>query len=82
MLTITTSTKTIYIDIELLKSRFKRTVNAFNKALTIITGVAGALWVVGATNKDITLYQTINYILHGGVLCGVSYILNALQKRI
>lgn len=82
MLTITTSTKTIYIDIELLKGRFKRTVKALLKALTITSGVAGALWVIGATSDEISLYQTIIYFLRGGVLCGISYMLNALQKRI
>lgn len=82
MLTITTKRQVININIDLLKSKVKRTVKALLKVLTITSGLAGALWVVGATNKDITLYQTINYILHGGVLCGVSYILNALQKRI
>lgn len=82
MLTITTLTKTIYIDIELLKSRFKRTVKALLKVLTITSGVAGALWVIGATSDEISLYQTIIYFLRGGVLCGISCMLNALQKRI
>ena len=83
MLTITTEKQTIYINIELLKSRFKNAVITILKALVFICGFGGAIIMLRGAglheNNTITFLQAILRIIQGGFVCGIAYILNFIK---
>ena len=83
MLTITTEKQTIYINIDLLKSRLKSAFITILKALVFICGFGGFLimWRGAGLheNNSITFLQAILRILQGGFICGIAYILNFIK---
>lgn len=83
MLTITTEKQTLYINIDLLKSRFKSAVITILKALIFLCAFGGVMWIIGTAgasdNNTITLSQTIKQILQGFFLCGVAWVLNFIK---
>lgn len=83
MLTITTEKQTIYINIDLLKSRLKSAFITLLKALTFICGLCGAIIMLSGAglheNNTITFFQAILRILQGGFVCGIAYILNFIK---
>lgn len=89
MLTISTNTKTVYINIKLLKNIFKSVVAQILKILSIACGFCGIALIIGsAGNSDIeaiTFACAIIQVLKGFCLCGFGYVLNifknALQRQ-
>lgn len=83
MLTITTEKQTIYINIDLLKSRFKSAIITILKALATVLTIAGILVIIGTAgasdNNSITISQTIKQTLQGFFLCGVAWVLNFIK---
>lgn len=83
MLTLTYNTKKIYINIDLLKSRFKSVIITLLKVLTFICGFCGAIIMLRGAglheNNTITFLQAILRILQGGFICGIAYILNFIK---
>lgn len=83
MLTITTEKHTLYINIDLLKSRFKSAIITLLKALTYILAFAGIFWILGTAgasdNYNIPFTQIITQLLHGFFLCGVAWVLNFIK---
>lgn len=83
MLTITYNTKKIYINIDLLKSRLKKTIISILKLSTFICGFGGAIIMLRSAglhdNNAITFLQAILRILQGGFVCGIAYILNFIK---
>ena len=83
MLTITTEKQTIYINIDLLKSRFKSAVITLLKVSTYVLAFSGICWIIGtagASDLDgITISQTIKQLLQGFFCCGVAWVLNFIK---
>ena len=83
MLTITTEKQTIYINIDLLKSRFKSAFITLLKVLTFILTFSGVIWIIGTAgasdNYNIPFTQIITQLLHGFFLCGVAWVLNFIK---
>ncbi len=83
MLTITTEKHTLYINIDLLKSRLKSAFITLLKALTTVLTIAGILVIIGTAgasdNNMIPYLQVITQTLHGFFLCGIAYILNFIR---
>lgn len=83
MLTITTEKQTIYINIDLLKSRFKSAFITLLKVSTTILTIAGIFWIIGTAgasdNNTITISQTITQFLQGFLCCGVAWVLNFIK---
>ena len=83
MLTITTEKQTIYINVDLLKSRFKSAFITLIKALTFIIAFIGIIWIIGTAgasdNYNIPFTQIITQLLHGFFLCGVAWVLNFIK---
>ena len=83
MLTITTEKHTLYINIDLLKSRLKSAIITILKALTTILTIAGIFWIIGTAgasdNNNITTSQTITQLLQGFLCCGVALVLNFIK---
>ena len=83
MLTITTEKQTIYINIDLLKNRFKSAIITILKASTTILTIAGILWIIGTAgtsdNFNIPFTQIITQLLQGFFLCGIAWILNFIR---
>lgn len=83
MLTITTEKHTLYINIDLLKSRFKSAGITILKVLTTILTIAGIFWILGTAgasdNNTITISQTIYRSLQGFLCCGVAWVLNFIK---
>ena len=83
MLTITTEKQTIYINIDLLKSRLKSAFITLLKVLTFACGFMGVLWMfvtAGASdNYNIQISQIIIQLLQGFLCCGIAYILNFIK---
>ena len=83
MLTITTEKQTIYINIDLLKSRFKSAFITLLKVSTTILTIAGIFWIIGTAgasdNNTITISQTIKQLLQGFFCCGVAWVLNFIK---
>lgn len=83
MLTITTEKHTIYINIDLLKSRLKSAIITLLKVSTFILSFAGILWIIGTAgasdNNIITISQAIKQILQGVILCGIAWVLNFIK---
>lgn len=83
MLTITYNTKKLYINIDLLKSRFKSAFITILKVLTFILSFAGILWIIGTAgasdNYNIPFTQIITQLLQGFLCCGVAWVLNFIK---
>ena len=83
MLTITTEKQTIYINIDLLKSRFKSAIITLLKVSTFICGFCGFLIMWNGAglheNDSITFTQAIFQILQGFFLCGIAWVLNFIK---
>lgn len=83
MLTITTEKHTLYINIDLFKSRFKSAVITLLKVLVFACGFGGFLIMLRGVglheNNTITFLQAILRIIQGGFVCGIAYILNFIK---
>ena len=83
MLTITTEKQTIYINIDLLKSRLKSAIITTLKALTTALTIAGIFWIIGTAgasdNNTIPFSQIIIQLLQGFLCCGVAWVLNFIK---
>ena len=83
MLTITTEKQTIYINIDLLKSRFKSAFITILKVSTTILTIAGIFWIIGTAgasdNNTITISQTIKQLLQGFFCCCIAWVLNFIK---
>lgn len=83
MLTITTEKQTIYINIDLLKSRFRSAIITLLKALTTVLTIAGILVILGTAgasdNNSIPFTQIIIQLLQGFLCCGVAWVLNFIK---
>jgi hypothetical protein len=83
MLTITTEKHTLYININLLKSRFKSAVITLLKVSTLILAFSGVMWIIGTAgasdNNTITISQTMIQLLQGFLCCGVAWVLNFIK---
>lgn len=83
MLTITTEKQTLYINIDLLKSRLKSAIITLLKVLTYILAFAGVFWIIGTAgtsdNNAIPFTQIITRLLQGFFCCGVAWVLNFIK---
>lgn len=83
MLTITTEKQTIYINIDLLKSRLKNAVITILKVLTFLCAFSGVIWIIGTAgasdNNTIPFAQIIIQLLQGFLCCGVAWVLNFIK---
>lgn len=83
MLTITTEKQTLYININLLKSRFKSAFITLLKVSTYILAFAGIFWIIGTAgasdNNSIPFSQIIIQFLQGFLCCGVAWVLNFIK---
>ena len=83
MLTITTEKHTLYINMDLLKSRLKSAIITLLKVSTFILSFAGILWIIGTAgasgNYNIPFSQIITQILQGFFCCGVAWVLNFIK---
>jgi hypothetical protein len=83
MLSITTEKHTLYINIDLLKSRFKSVIITLFKVCTYIlvfAGIFGIVWTSWASDSNIiTISQTIKQVLQGFFCCGVAWVLNFIK---
>ena len=86
MLTITTEKQTLYINIDLLKSRLKNAVITLLKAFTTVLTIAGIVLIIGTAgasdNNTITISQIIIQLLQGFLCCGVAWVLNFIKSVI
>lgn len=83
MLTISTEKHTIYINIDLLKSRLKSAFITFLRVSTFILAFAGIFWIIGTAgasdNCNIPFTQIITQLLQGFLCCGVAWVLNFIK---
>lgn len=83
MLTITTEKQTIYININLLKSKLKKAIITLLKVSTTIFTIAGIVWIIGTAgasdNNTIPLNQIFIQTLQGFFCCGVAWVLNFIK---
>ena len=83
MLTITTEKHTLYINIDLLKKRFKNAFIALLRVSTFILAFAGIFWIIGTAGAsdvdNITISQTIKQIFQGVLCCGIAWVLNFIK---
>ena len=83
MLTITTEKQTIYINIDLLKSRLKSAFITLLKVLVFVCGFGGFLimWSGAGLHENdlITFTQAILRIIQGFFSCGVAWVLNFIK---
>ena len=83
MLTITTEKQTLYINIDLLKSRFKSAIITLLKALATVLTIAGIVYIIGTAgasdNNTIPFAQIFTQLLQGFFLCGVAWVLNFVK---
>jgi hypothetical protein len=86
MLTITTEKRTLYINVHLLKSRFKNAVIALLKISIYILAFAGVAMIIGteeaSKTTDTTVYQIITNCLKGFSCIGFAYGLNFIKSVI
>lgn len=86
MLTITTEKQTIYINIDLLKSRLKKAILKLLVVLKVLIFICGFLimWSgAGQFEADaITFSQALLRLIQGGFVMGFSYILNNLKNAL
>lgn len=83
MLTITTEKQTIYINIDLLKSRLKSAFITLLEVLVFVCGFGGFLIMLRGAglheNNTITFLQAILRILQGFLCCSVAWVLNFIK---
>lgn len=83
MLTIKTEKQVIYINIDLLKKRFKSAFITLLKVSTTILTIVGIFWIIGTAgasdNNTITISQTLIQLLQGFLCCGVAWVLNFIK---
>lgn len=83
MLTITTEKHILYINIDLLKSRFKSAFITLLKVSTYILSFAGMFVILGTAgasdNNIISFAQIITQLLQGFLCCGVAWVLNFIK---
>ena len=83
MLTISTEKHTIYINIDLLKSRLKSAFITFLRVSTFILAFAGIFWIIGTAgaldNNTIATSQLFIQLLQGFSCCGVAWVLNFIK---
>lgn len=83
MLSITYNAKKIYINIDLLKKRFKSVIITLLKVSTFILSFAGIFWIIGTAgasdNNNILFTQIITQILQGFLCCGIAWVLNFIK---
>lgn len=83
MLTITTEKRVIYINIDLLKKRFKSAFITLLRVSTFILAFAGVFWIIdtaGQSDLDlITFSEIIIRFLQGFFLCGIAWVLNYIK---
>ena len=83
MLTITTKKQTIYININLLKNRFKSAIITLLKVSIIIFAIMGAIWISGGTdllcNNNIGLTTAFLQIFYGVFFCSIAWVLNFIK---
>jgi hypothetical protein len=83
MLTITYNAKKLYINIDLLKSRFKSAVITLFKVSTYILTIAGMVLIIGTAgasdNNSIPFTQIIIQLLQGFLCCGIAWALNFIK---
>lgn len=83
MLTIITEKHTIYINIDLLKSRLKSAFISLLRVSTFILAFAGIFWIIGTAgasdNNTITTSQLFIQLLQGFLCCGVAWVLNFIK---
>ena len=83
MLTITTEKQVIYINIDLLKKRFKNAIIILLRVSTFILAFAGIFLIIGTAGASdidkITISQTIKQILQGILCCGIAWVLNFIK---
>ena len=86
MLTITTEKRTLYINIDLLKSRFKNAFVALLKISIFILSFVGVAMIIGteeaSKTTDITVYQIITNCFKGFLCCGIACVLNFIKLAI
>lgn len=86
MLTITYNTKKLYINIDLLKNRFKSAIITLLKVSTIIFAIMGVIWISGGAdllcNNNISLTTAFLQIFYGVFFCGVAWVLNLVKLAI
>ena len=83
MLTITYNTKKLYINIDLLKSRFKSVIITLLKVSTYILAFVGIFWIIGTAgasdNNTMPFSQIIIQFLQGFLCCGIAWVLNFIK---
>lgn len=83
MLTISTEKHTSYINIDLLKSRFKSAFITLLRVSAYILAFAGIFWIIGtagASDNDLIPFtQIITQLLQGFLCCGIAWILNFIK---
>lgn len=83
MLTISSENHTLYININLLKSRFKSAIITILKVSATVLIIAGILVVIGTAgasdNNTIPFSQIIIQTLQGFFCCGVAWVLNFIK---
>ena len=83
MLTITTEKQTIYINIDLLKSRLKSAFTTLLKVSTYTLIFAGILVIIGTVgssdNNTIPFTQIVTRLLQSFFCCGVAWVLNFIK---
>lgn len=83
MITITTEEHILYINTDLLRSRFKSAVITILKVLTFLCAFIGVIWILGTAvasdNDIITFSQIIIRTLQGFLCCGVAWVLNFIK---
>ena len=83
MLTITTEKHTLYINIDLLKKRFKSAFITLLRVSTFILAFAGVFWIIStageADNYNTPFTQIFIQFLQGFFLCGVAWVLNFIK---
>lgn len=83
MLTISTEKHTIYINIDLLKSRLKNAIISLLRVSTFILAFAGIFWIIGTAgtsdNNTITTSQLFIQLLQGFLCCGIAWVLNFIK---
>lgn len=83
MLTITTKKHTLYINIDLLKSRLKSAFITLLRVSTYALAIVGIFWIIGtagASDLDkITTSQITMRIFQGVLCCGIAWVLNFIK---
>ena len=83
MLTITTEKHTLYINIDLLKSRFKSAIITILKVLITVLTIAGIVFIIGTAgtsdNYNMPFTQIITQLLQGFLCCGIAWVLNFIK---